>query len=260
MSPTTTYHKFYSRLLRIRFLPTLNTPRNFQSSHLHSSRNFYPANSIHTLIRPISLISINLPSSTAVVRGSISTIAGVSTMASGGGNGGDSVTFRLTPTSSLKIQKGDITQWSVDGSSDAISILEFFFPIWEVSIRSFIDPHEKRIFVPSEIRDRFALKIVKYFRGSFSKNTRTTYEEMRFGRHLLKLDIQEYARTIFLCPVHKPPLNPNSWTLYNDLGELTMEAPPICGKQIFMKISIEYGTCGEIVKVEEFGDHHEIFV
>ncbi|XP_047268631.1 macro domain-containing protein VPA0103 isoform X2 [Capsicum annuum] len=120
MSPTTTYHKFYSRLLRIRFLPTLNTPRNFQSSHLHSSRNFYPANSIHTLIRPISLISINLPSSTAVVRGSISTIAGVSTMASGGGNGGDSVTFRLTPTSSLKIQKGDITQWSVDGSSDAI--------------------------------------------------------------------------------------------------------------------------------------------
>lgn len=128
MSPTTTYHKFYSRLLRIRFLPTLNTPRNFQSSHLHSSRNFYPANSIHTLIRPISLISINLPSSTAVVRGSISTIAGVSTMTSGGGNGGDSVTFRLTPTSSLKIQKGDITQWSVDGSSDAIVSIKYLCP------------------------------------------------------------------------------------------------------------------------------------
>lgn len=30
------------------------------------------------------------------------------------------VELPLSPTSSLKIQKGDITQWSVDGSSDAI--------------------------------------------------------------------------------------------------------------------------------------------
>ncbi|TMW87070.1 hypothetical protein EJD97_020461 [Solanum chilense] len=38
-------------------------------------------------------------------------------MASGGEN---SVTFQLTPSSLLKIQKGDITRWSIDGSSDAI--------------------------------------------------------------------------------------------------------------------------------------------
>lgn len=32
----------------------------------------------------------------------------------------DSVVFHLSPSSVLKIQKGDITRWSVDGSSDAI--------------------------------------------------------------------------------------------------------------------------------------------
>ncbi|KAF3638482.1 hypothetical protein FXO37_24368 [Capsicum annuum] len=47
---------------------------------------------------------------------------------------------------------------------------------------------------------------------------------MRFGRHLLEPDIQDYVGTIFLCPVRKPPLNPNSCTIYNGLGELTMEA------------------------------------
>lgn len=35
------------------------------------------------------------------------------------------VEFPLSPTSCLKIQKGDITQWSVDGSSDAIVTLSF---------------------------------------------------------------------------------------------------------------------------------------
>ncbi|GFY83450.1 appr-1-p processing enzyme family protein [Actinidia rufa] len=39
----------------------------------------------------------------------------------GASNGGeDSVNFRLSPSSDLRIQKGDITRWSVDGSSDAI--------------------------------------------------------------------------------------------------------------------------------------------
>ena len=33
------------------------------------------------------------------------------------------VEFSLSPTSSLKILKGDITQWSIDGSSDAIVAL-----------------------------------------------------------------------------------------------------------------------------------------
>ncbi|KAL3337902.1 hypothetical protein AABB24_030188 [Solanum stoloniferum] len=116
--PSAIYHKFCSTLLR--YLPSLNTPRNFQSSHFQSSRNFYtlnPTTAIHTFIRPISVISISPPQLIAVVRGRRSNIAGVSTMASGEEN---SVTFQLTPSSLLKIQKGDITRWSIDGSSDAI--------------------------------------------------------------------------------------------------------------------------------------------
>lgn len=119
MSPT---HKLSSTLLRYFF--ALNIPRNF----FQSSRNFYklnPTTVIHTLIRPISVISVS-PQSVAVVRGRRSRIAGVSTMASGGGNGGDSVTFQLTPASLLKIQKGDITRWSIDGSSDAIVSIKCF--------------------------------------------------------------------------------------------------------------------------------------
>ncbi|KAK9167947.1 hypothetical protein Syun_000087 [Stephania yunnanensis] len=42
----------------------------------------------------------------------------------GGGGGGDDyrqlVQFALSASSALKIQKGDITEWSVDGASDAI--------------------------------------------------------------------------------------------------------------------------------------------
>ncbi|XP_059317962.1 uncharacterized protein LOC132068407 [Lycium ferocissimum] len=95
-----TCHKLCSTLLR-----PLKTPGNFQTSRLQSSRNFHTLNPT-TLIRPISVISVTLQS-----------IACVSTMASGGENG---VTFQLTPSNLLKIQKGDITQWSVDGSSDAI--------------------------------------------------------------------------------------------------------------------------------------------
>lgn len=123
MSPT---HKLSSTLLRYFF--ALNTPRNFQISRFQSSGNFYklnPTTVIHTLIRPISVISVS-PQSVAVVRGRRSRIAGVSTMASGGGNGGDSVTFQLTPASLLKIQKGDITRWSIDGSSDAIVSIKCF--------------------------------------------------------------------------------------------------------------------------------------
>ncbi|XP_055811054.1 uncharacterized protein LOC129880851 isoform X2 [Solanum dulcamara] len=115
-------HKLCSTLFRIRFLSTHNTIRNFQISRLQTSRYFYtlnPTTAIHTLIRPISVISIN-PQFIAVGRSRRSTIAGVSTMASRGGNGGDSVTFQLTPSSLLKIQKGDITRWFIDRSSDAI--------------------------------------------------------------------------------------------------------------------------------------------
>lgn len=117
-SPPATYHKLCSTLLR--YFPSFNTPQNFQNSHFQSSRNFYtlnPTTAIDTFIRPISVISISPRQLIAVVRGRRSSIAGVSTMASGGEN---SVTFQLTPSSLLKIQKGDITRWSVDGSSDAI--------------------------------------------------------------------------------------------------------------------------------------------
>lgn len=117
-SPPATYHKLCSTLLR--YFPSFNTPQNFQNSHFQSSRNFYtlnPTTAIDTFIRPISVISISPRQLIAVVRGRRSSIAGVSTMASGGEN---PVTFQLTPSSLLKIQKGDITRWSVDGSSDAI--------------------------------------------------------------------------------------------------------------------------------------------
>nr|GMC63786.1 Macro domain-containing protein [Ipomoea batatas] len=43
-------------------------------------------------------------------------------MASGGADGREAVEFQLSPSSStlVKIQRGKIAQWSVDGSSDAI--------------------------------------------------------------------------------------------------------------------------------------------
>nr|GMC61823.1 Macro domain-containing protein [Ipomoea batatas] len=46
--------------------------------------------------------------------------ASFSIMASAGADDRNAVQFQLTPSSLLKILKGDITQWSVDGSSDAI--------------------------------------------------------------------------------------------------------------------------------------------
>lgn len=47
-------------------------------------------------------------------------MARFSTMSKGGGSNREMVSFQLSPASFIKIQKGDITQWSVDGSSDAI--------------------------------------------------------------------------------------------------------------------------------------------
>lgn len=41
-------------------------------------------------------------------------------MSNAGGDGRQLLQFQLSPSSLLKIQKGDITLWSVDGSSDAI--------------------------------------------------------------------------------------------------------------------------------------------
>ncbi|KAL9259157.1 Macro domain-containing protein [Drosera capensis] len=46
--------------------------------------------------------------------------ANMSVSGGGGGGGGGAVEFPLSQTSLLKISKGDITKWFVDGSSDAI--------------------------------------------------------------------------------------------------------------------------------------------
>ncbi|KAJ7959552.1 Appr-1-p processing enzyme family protein isoform 1 [Quillaja saponaria] len=57
-------------------------------------------------------------SSSSTIFYRMETTARVSTLSSGGGDG--VIRFPLSPTSALVIQKGDITKWSVDGSSDAI--------------------------------------------------------------------------------------------------------------------------------------------
>ncbi|KAL3521310.1 hypothetical protein ACH5RR_019459 [Cinchona calisaya] len=56
----------------------------------------------------------------AVANGSGLSSARVLTLSNGGDNSRELVSFQLSPLTSLKIQKGDITQWSADGSSDAI--------------------------------------------------------------------------------------------------------------------------------------------
>lgn len=52
--------------------------------------------------------------------------ASFSIMASAGADDRSAAQFQLTPSSLLKILKGDITQWSVDGSSDAIVTISLF--------------------------------------------------------------------------------------------------------------------------------------
>lgn len=48
-------------------------------------------------------------------------------------NGGDGVVrFPLSPSSALVIQKGDITKWSIDGSSDAIVCFFLFYKLKNV--------------------------------------------------------------------------------------------------------------------------------
>ncbi|KAL0317011.1 UNVERIFIED_CONTAM: Macro domain-containing protein [Sesamum angustifolium] len=71
---------------------------------------------VQQLLRPFSVTSKPRHGSS----GGTVTAVGFSTMSSGGDGGHQVVEFRLTPSSVLKIQKGDITRWSVDGSSDAI--------------------------------------------------------------------------------------------------------------------------------------------
>ncbi|KAI3738256.1 hypothetical protein L2E82_28279 [Cichorium intybus] len=50
-------------------------------------------------------------------------------MSANGGDAEKSVAhFNLSPTSALKIQKGDITRWFIDSSSDAIHKREIDLP------------------------------------------------------------------------------------------------------------------------------------
>ncbi|XP_051142405.1 uncharacterized protein LOC127259253 [Andrographis paniculata] len=89
------------------FVPNLRRTREFLK------RNYRGAVSIDTLYGSNSVVSgrrISFGVGSKVV-------ARFSGMSSGGAG---EVEFQLSPSSVLKIQKGDITRWSVDGSSDAI--------------------------------------------------------------------------------------------------------------------------------------------
>ncbi|RZS10879.1 hypothetical protein BHM03_00042158 [Ensete ventricosum] len=73
---------------------------------------------VGSLIRPLRTLRTPLITAAGMdgaERGSASK-AGIS-VSSGGGSGH---TFPISPSTVLKIQKGDITVWSVDGSTDAI--------------------------------------------------------------------------------------------------------------------------------------------
>lgn len=64
------------------------------------------------------------------------TTVGVRFSRMSGSAAADSVVFHLSPSSALKIQKGDITRWSIDGSSDAIvRISMYVFDCVWISIR-----------------------------------------------------------------------------------------------------------------------------
>ncbi|CAI9091866.1 OLC1v1026968C1 [Oldenlandia corymbosa var. corymbosa] len=106
--------RFGFRLLR-RFSPVdaLSNSRYLHFRHLIS----HPNTSGRLLFIPQSPIRSFAPIS-RMENGSGA--ARVSTLSNGSHDGADLVSFQLSPTSSLKIQKGDITRWSVDGSSDAI--------------------------------------------------------------------------------------------------------------------------------------------
>ncbi|XP_028066566.1 uncharacterized protein LOC114269442 [Camellia sinensis] len=108
-----------SRLLFIRLgfpnsLSCSSSPRNLRRTrrtfHHHHHRN------LRTLARPIS----KMEQSTDLANGGESSSARVSTMSNGGDADHRIGHFLLSPSCALKIQKGDITRWFVDGSSDAI--------------------------------------------------------------------------------------------------------------------------------------------
>ncbi|KAK2982418.1 hypothetical protein RJ640_026261 [Escallonia rubra] len=87
-------------------------------SNLTNPKNPYKLHIRRILLRRFSIISrfIMAAESNGFSNGGGPADSRASTLA----NGEDRGHFRLSPVSVMKIQKGDITQWFVDGSSDAI--------------------------------------------------------------------------------------------------------------------------------------------
>ncbi|KAA8533979.1 hypothetical protein F0562_031496 [Nyssa sinensis] len=93
-------------------------PRNLlNTQHTFKNRNNSPRLIIQ--IRAFSVIS-KMEENGGVASGGGLSAAGVPATTNGGDDSHRIVQFPLSPSSVLKIQKGDITQWFVDGSSDAI--------------------------------------------------------------------------------------------------------------------------------------------
>lgn len=104
----------YSRIIRIFSAP--NSPKTLRNP----LRLFpFPRNdcrrilAVRPLLRPPSVVA----GPRHRVSGGTTFAIGFSRMSSAAA---DAMVFQLSPSSILKIQKGDITRWSVDGSSDAI--------------------------------------------------------------------------------------------------------------------------------------------
>ncbi|KAA8539685.1 hypothetical protein F0562_026377 [Nyssa sinensis] len=102
---------------RARFVKSLSTlnPRSLQNRP-QAFKNHNDSSHLRALIRPFIFIS-KMEENSGFARGGGSRSARVST---GGEDSHRIVSFPLSPSSALKIQKGDITRWFVDGSSDAI--------------------------------------------------------------------------------------------------------------------------------------------
>ncbi|CAA2990799.1 Hypothetical predicted protein, partial [Olea europaea subsp. europaea] len=111
----------YSGFLR------LSSTRNFPNNLLNLRTQFRctcSTTTVRTFPRPFSFTRQCLANG----RGKFS--ARFSDMSNAGGDGRQLLQFKLSPSNLLKIQKGDITLWSVDGSSDAIVRIWIFVCVY----------------------------------------------------------------------------------------------------------------------------------
>ncbi|XP_057778432.1 uncharacterized protein LOC130997196 [Salvia miltiorrhiza] len=104
---------FYSRIFRIFSAP--NSPKTLRNPFPRPllKKDSHRTIAVRPPFRPPSVVA----SPRHRVSGGSTVAAGFARMSSAAA---DTVAFQLSPSSVLKIQKGDITRWSVDGSSDAI--------------------------------------------------------------------------------------------------------------------------------------------